>query len=1024
MLTHLNPMTALNRSSNDHHSHSIHPPAQQKTALLFMPSPSRAAVTRPTSTRSRSKSQIFLKSNNNNSSSQHHHHPSSHTPRPHYPTRSQQQLHQKQTQQKQKQPSSSSQQQPQQQQQQQQQEQQQQQQYSNALHLIHQNPYSEPIMIPPPKDQDQANLESLHQQLFHPSAPPPPQPQRGSQHLSSSADSTEHSRDPSSSTFYDQSSPTNILFQLATPNSFSPLADIPFANNSGSPTRSSTPSLSSPSTSSHNFLHLPHLHHSPSAHLDHDNTGYATLAEPPMPRTPLGSQFQQSISTPHLPFVAPTTLSPHTLQPIILPLPTPHTKLSAANKAQPQSDSHTPPQFIFESPVKIRARNQSTPRRPDDDLQFARQGPANLPGDGKSLANKLPSNSCNNTNNPLGELRRFLNNTFLSPSIASRNQTVSASSGGLYQSTGSVSHQGTLSARPSGFFGGRGSFSKRTSPPRSKTPVLGSSGETTSNTAFSLTLWGNSVNSARDSSSSSAAAPQQNSLHKKYGKFGKVLGSGAGGTVRLIGGNSSESKINLKFNSAKSSSAPNKYEQVYAVKQFRARKKDESEKSYLKKVTAEFCIGSALHHPNIIRSVEIISERGNYYQVMEYAEYDLFSIVMTNKMSRKEIYCVFKQIVSGVHYLHSIGIAHRDLKLDNCVMSSDRRIKIIDFGAATIFKYLGATSEKKKKLVKAEFGGSSEMDEVVEEEEEEEEEEVMKTTDVVGSDPYLAPEILIRDSQGNRACDPRLVDVWSVGIMFVCMILRRFPWRIADSRADLCFREFVRKTYPLKVSSPLLPTRPQFASNLKTLAPVGDDETQLTSRQPDSDPDSGYGTSSSASGHHFEHSGKFQDDDTQTSYLPRANTDGDTTRVAPPVAPKVRLLSRPVCPQVWEPTELAKEEDELSEKDTLFRLLPKESRLTLSRMLRVSVDQRIRFDQLLFHDHLALPVTTTTTTAVSKPPCTPAETLRNQQIHEFNQTPLGWLNSLTTCLDHPHPHPASQPDHDHVLVSSINSSKA
>ncbi|KAA1121991.1 serine/threonine protein kinase [Puccinia graminis f. sp. tritici] len=154
---------------------------------------------------------------------------------------------------------------------------------------------------------------------------------------------------------------------------------------------------------------------------------------------------------------------------------------------------------------------------------------------------------------------------------------------------------------------------------------------------------------------------------------------------------------------------------------------------------------------------------------------------MTGKMSRKETYCVFKQIVSGVHYLHSIGITHRDLKLDNGVMSREQQIKIIDFWATTIFKCPG---EKEANGQEVEEMWSSSGGE-----EEEEEEEVMKTTDVVGSDPYQAAEILIRDSQGNRACDPRLVDAWSIGIMFFCMILHRFPWRIADSPADLCFRE-------------------------------------------------------------------------------------------------------------------------------------------------------------------------------------------------------------------------------------------
>ena len=74
---------------------------------------------------------------------------------------------------------------------------------------------------------------------------------------------------------------------------------------------------------------------------------------------------------------------------------------------------------------------------------------------------------------------------------------------------------------------------------------------------------------------------------------------------------------------------------------------------------------------------------------MEYAPYDLFSVVMSGKMTRPEIYCVFRQICDGVEYLHSLGLAHRDLKLDNCVMTKDTVVKLIDFGTATVFHYPG-----------------------------------------------------------------------------------------------------------------------------------------------------------------------------------------------------------------------------------------------------------------------------------------------------------------------------------------------
>ncbi|KAI1337428.1 Pkinase-domain-containing protein [Xylariaceae sp. FL0016] len=211
-------------------------------------------------------------------------------------------------------------------------------------------------------------------------------------------------------------------------------------------------------------------------------------------------------------------------------------------------------------------------------------------------------------------------------------------------------------------------------------------------------------------------------LSSKYGKIGRVLGAGAGGSVKLM----KRSDDNT----------------VFAVKEFRPRHSYETEKEYVKKLTAEFCVGSALHHGNIIETLDIVQEKGKWYEVMEYAPFDLFAIVMTGKMSKSEVTCCFLQILNGVTYLHSSGLAHRDLKLDNVVVSQHGIMKIIDFGSAHVFKYPFET-------------------------------EIVPASGVVGSDPYLAPEVY-----DERKYDPQAVDIWSLAIIFCCMSLRRFPWKV------------------------------------------------------------------------------------------------------------------------------------------------------------------------------------------------------------------------------------------------------
>lgn len=236
---------------------------------------------------------------------------------------------------------------------------------------------------------------------------------------------------------------------------------------------------------------------------------------------------------------------------------------------------------------------------------------------------------------------------------------------------------------------------------------------------------------------------------KRYSKFGENLGAGAGGAVKLV------TRITDK--------------KMFAVKEFRAKYQNESKRDYAKKITGEYCIGSTLKHPNIIETIEICYENDRILQVMEYCDYDLFAIVMSNKMSREEINCCFKQILSGVHYLHTMGLAHRDLKLDNCVVDLRGIVKIIDFGSAVVFSYPFSKT-------------------------------LIESQGIVGSDPYLAPEVCVFNKY-----DPRPVDVWSAAIIYCCMMLKKFPWKV-PKLLDNSFKLFASRGEMVPISEMLKKT--------------------------------------------------------------------------------------------------------------------------------------------------------------------------------------------------------------------------
>jgi serine/threonine protein kinase len=102
-----------------------------------------------------------------------------------------------------------------------------------------------------------------------------------------------------------------------------------------------------------------------------------------------------------------------------------------------------------------------------------------------------------------------------------------------------------------------------------------------------------------------------------------------------------------------------------------------------------------------------------------------------------------------------MGIAHRVLKLDNCVVDDHGLLKVIDFGCSVVIKYPHETK-------------------------------IHKSKGVCGSDPYIAPEQYTQPDY-----DATLTDIWSCGIIYVCMIIRRFPWRIPRASQDQSYKNFI-----------------------------------------------------------------------------------------------------------------------------------------------------------------------------------------------------------------------------------------
>ena len=104
----------------------------------------------------------------------------------------------------------------------------------------------------------------------------------------------------------------------------------------------------------------------------------------------------------------------------------------------------------------------------------------------------------------------------------------------------------------------------------------------------------------------------------------------------------------------------------------------------------EVSILRKVSHPNIIKYYASFLENESLCIIMEYAELgDLYSLIKHYKRHQKYfdemlLWRISYEILTGLEYLHSNNIIHRDIKCLNLFLSKDHHVKIGDLGVSTI----------------------------------------------------------------------------------------------------------------------------------------------------------------------------------------------------------------------------------------------------------------------------------------------------------------------------------------------------
>lgn len=105
-----------------------------------------------------------------------------------------------------------------------------------------------------------------------------------------------------------------------------------------------------------------------------------------------------------------------------------------------------------------------------------------------------------------------------------------------------------------------------------------------------------------------------------------------------------------------------------------------------KRVQQEIYIHKKMHHSHIVKVIQAFENREYLFLVMDYAcGGDLLNLVRSKgKLHENEARNLFKQILLALAYTHCRSVTHRDLKLDNFLLTKDGKIKLCDFGVSRI----------------------------------------------------------------------------------------------------------------------------------------------------------------------------------------------------------------------------------------------------------------------------------------------------------------------------------------------------
>jgi serine/threonine protein kinase len=169
----------------------------------------------------------------------------------------------------------------------------------------------------------------------------------------------------------------------------------------------------------------------------------------------------------------------------------------------------------------------------------------------------------------------------------------------------------------------------------------------------------------------------------------------------------------------------------------------------LKRFVREAKAASALNHPNIATIYEIGEAEGFHYIAMEFVEgHTLADQLRSRRLEMAEILDIGIQVAEALETASKKGIIHRDIKPANIMLTSEGRVKVLDFGLAKITKLQGQAVNT---ITQTESGA------------------------IMGTLQYMSPEQMLGQEIDHRT------DIFSLGVVLFEMTTGRRPFPASDT---------------------------------------------------------------------------------------------------------------------------------------------------------------------------------------------------------------------------------------------------